>query len=66
MEGDTQIYLVYIEGDDKTEGCPHPPRGSGRGWGYTDNTRHNVSVGGAREGGEGGRKGNRPEATLLK
>jgi hypothetical protein len=33
-EGDTetpktQIYLVYIEGDDKTEGSPHPPRGSG-------------------------------------
>jgi hypothetical protein len=24
-EGDTQIYLVYIEGDDKTEGSPHPP-----------------------------------------
>jgi hypothetical protein len=27
--GDTQIYIVYIEGDVKTEGNPHPPRSSG-------------------------------------
>jgi hypothetical protein len=27
--GDTQIYIVYIEGDVKTEGSPQPPRSSG-------------------------------------
>jgi hypothetical protein len=27
--GDTQIYIVDIEGDVKTEGSPHPPKSSG-------------------------------------
>jgi hypothetical protein len=54
-KGDTQIYIVYIEGDVETEGIPPPAEKRRVRVGiYQITQENNVSIGGIRDaGGEG-------------